>query len=240
VFVLLALGLVPWAFADTRQVCRDWLYAIRDQDALVVSAESTAPTRPLLLRHEAEHVAQERARTGVAEVTLGVARGLPVRDFYGAMPHERDADAAATVYGARLGMSPSDEDLVSPDRMLFAAPWPEPDRETVPVRLLAFSLFYPNEFDTALRGTQVGPRVDPEDALTTLLPNGAEIRQVLRSRFTDVLPRLCNHGMSESQFKELSQAEQNAFNDRLREQLVEEEHRVVADVTRLLENRVSG
>src|SRR5689334_4408805 len=67
------------------------LYDLRDRHVLVVDEAMQPPKRVLVLRHEAEHVAQHEAKAAGAEVALRLAAGLPGADWlYLAMPHERD------------------------------------------------------------------------------------------------------------------------------------------------------
>ena len=125
----------------------------------------TYPHRLLLLRHEAEHVGQEAASAEAGAFALRLAIAVPQDAdwLYLAMPHERDADAAATAFRVANHIEATPADLQGLDRMLYGAPWPAPNRESLPLRLLAFSLFFPDLFDVACRANQYWPPVDRPD-----------------------------------------------------------------------------
>lgn len=97
------------------------------------------------------------------------------------MPHERDADAAATRYAAKLGIRPETLPAAG-DRSLHSAQWPAPDRGSLAARVFAFSLFYPDRFETT------DATNDPADQLSTaelldalVVPDGARAWQQLRA-----------------------------------------------------------
>jgi hypothetical protein len=199
---------------------------------LVVQNDLAATHRGLVLRHEAEHVAQEQASSAASAFALRLAIALPTDAgwLYLAMPHERDADAAATAFRVANGIEPSQADLEGRDRMLYSAPWVAPDRGSLPLRLLAFSLFYPDLFDVACRASQYWPTVDPDALADNMFAGGSAARNARRNLVSGYLEEITDHGIDEEAWNAMSRAEHNAVNDRLRAAVVEKESEVVAEL----------
>src|SRR5207253_590125 len=121
-----------------------------DEQVIVVGSSTERDLRLLLLRHEAEHVGQDMHRASIGQVGLRL-RDIFGETYYGAMPHERDADAAATAMRKELELPATTDDLSGRNRKLYEAEWDAPDRASLPLRLLAYSLFNPRDFDTTCR-----------------------------------------------------------------------------------------
>jgi hypothetical protein len=218
--------------ADHRQA----LYDLRDRHVLVVDEAVQPPKRVLLLRHEAQHVAQHEDNPAGAEVAVRLAVGLPGADWlYLAMPHERDADAAATRLREQLGIGATDDDVLESDRMLYAAPWPAPNRESLPLRLLAFTLFYPEDFELACTANQFWPYVEPAVIVEEMIEGGTAARAQLRNLFDGFVEGLTNHSITQEQWDTMSRAERNQVNDDLRARVVEAEAGAVARFREILE-----
>jgi hypothetical protein len=208
------------------------LYQLRDRHVLVVAYDLPSPRRILVLRHEAEHVAQHDANPGGAEVALRLAVGLPraMGWLYVAMPHERDADAAATLFALNRGIGGTPDDLEGNDRFLYGAPWPAPDRESLPLRLLAFTLFYARDFDLACTSNQFWPHVDPTAIADEMIPGGATARAAMRQRFSGFLEEIAVDDITQEDWERMPRAEQNAVNDPIRAQVVEAETSAVEEL----------
>jgi hypothetical protein len=218
---------------------RQELYDLRDRHVLVVDEALQAPKRVLTLRHEAEHVAQHEKNAAAAELALRLAVGLPQGAdwLYLAMPHERDADAAATALREALAIVPTEDDTLESDRMLYVAPWPPPDRETLPLRLLAFTLFYADSFDLACTSNQFWPAVDPVAIVEQMIAGGSAGRAALRGEFAGLLDQVTAHGITQAQWDRMPRAERNRINDEVRARVVEAEAEAVA---RLSEHLADG
>jgi hypothetical protein len=195
-----------------------------------------SPKRILVLRHEAEHVAQHEADAAGAEVALRLAVGLPGAEWlYLAMPHERDADAAATQLREALGLEPTDDDLLGSDRMLYVAPWPPPNRPTLPLRLLAFTLLYPESFELACTSNQFWPYVDPAVIVEEMIQGGTAARAELRHQFDGFLEELTSHGITQEQWDAMDRADRNGVTDELRARVVEAETGAVETLREMLD-----
>jgi hypothetical protein len=215
---------------------RQALYDLRDRHVLVVDGAIQPPKRVLLLRHEAEHVAQYEANPAGAEVALRLAVGLPGADWlYLAMPHERDADAAATRLREAVGIEATDDEALEADRMLYVAAWPAPDRDTLPLRLLAFTLFYPEDFDLACTANQFWPYVDPAVIVEEMIEGGTAARAQFRDLFEGFLEELTDHGITQQEWDAMGRAERNRVNDDLRARVVEAEAGAVTRLREILE-----
>jgi hypothetical protein len=216
---------------------REALYGLRDRHVLVVDEALEAPKRILVLRHEAEHVAQHETNAAGAEVALRLAVGLPGADWlYLAMPHERDADAATTRLRVAMEIAAGEDDVLGSDRMLYVAPWPAPDTAALPLRLLAFTLFYPESFDLACTSNQFWPYVDPAAIVEEMIEGGTTARAQLRHRFDGFLEELTSHGITQEQWNAMDRADRNQINDELRARVVEAEAEAVAELSEILES----
>lgn len=230
-----APGVVPHAwdteFAYTDDD-RDRLRELVDEQVLVIQQDLTHPHRLLLLRHEAEHVAQEQASPAASVFALRLAIALPQGAdwLYMAMPHERDADAAATAFRVAHQIDATPADLEGVDRMLYGAPWPAPNRESLPLRLLAFSLFFPGLFDVACRANQYWPAVDPDALIEDMIAGGAAVRNARRNLVSGYIEEITDHGVTPEMFEAMTRAEQLALNDEVRAALVEKEAEIVDDL----------
>lgn len=209
------------------------LYERRDESFILISTRHSDRVLPLLLRHEAEHLVQAHLVRATSEMAsqLAYAQGrIEGSGFlYFTQPHERDADAAATRFGRRLGITPTDAELVSSDRMLFSAPWPDPDPSTVALRQLAFSLLMPDAFRFAC---EHAPRVVPEELLDALVPASAESWTAMSSEYQDVIRDVLDHGVDKVAFDQMTRLEQLRFLDELRAEVVQAEGRIVAELQR--------
>jgi hypothetical protein len=208
------------------------LQRLDDRHVIVVDADIDEPLRLLLLGHEAEHVRQYESSSAAAKFAhqLSIAQREDAGWLYFAMPHERDADAAATNLRRAKRIEPSQDDLDGRNRMLYNAPWAAPDRESLPVRLLAFSLFQPDDFDIACTSSQYWPHVDPEVLAEEMIPGGADARQSLRTALDGSIEQIANHGITEQAWAAMSRAEKNAVFDRLRQQVVACEREIVEEI----------
>jgi hypothetical protein len=202
---------------------RKRLEELRDQHVLVVDRALARRRRALVLRHEAEHVSQAETLPAASEFAQRLAVALPTEAdwLYLAMPHERDADAATTRFRREREIEVSASDLEGPDRFLYDAPWAPPDPESLPLRLLAFSLFYPNDFDLACSTSQFWPSVDPEALIAEMIPGGVAARAKLRKELVGKLEEIADHGISQAAWDVMPRTERNAVSDELRTQVVE-------------------
>jgi hypothetical protein len=203
-----------------------------NEHVLVVQEDLAPPLRVLLLRHEAEHVVHEQRLPAASAFALRLAIWLPEGAgwLYLAMPHERDADAAATAYRLATGIEASREDLEGRNRMLYNAPWPTPDPDSLPLRLLAFSLFDADGFDLACRANQYWPAVDPDVLADNMIPGGAAARADRRDVLRGVIEQLVDRGITQAEWDAMSRADRNAVNDQLRTAVVEKESKMVDDL----------
>jgi len=64
---------------------------------------------------------------GDARLRHALESGAALPWMYWGMPHERDADAAATAFASRRGMRARGVDLSWFQPRLFASPWPPPN-----------------------------------------------------------------------------------------------------------------
>jgi hypothetical protein len=223
------LGDTEFAYtADDRQRLRELV----DEHVLVVQQDLAAPQRVLILRHEAEHVRHEQESPAASAFALRLAIWLPDNAgwLYLAMPHEREADAAATAFRRRTGIEASAGDLEGRNRMLFDAPWPAPDTDSLPLRLLAFSLFDKEGFDVACRANQYWPAVDPDALADAMVPGGAAARTERRDLLRGFLRQVTDHGITPDEWDAMSRAERNVVTDRLRAAVVEKEHEIVEEL----------
>lgn len=220
-------------FAYT-QADRQRLGELVDERVLVVQEDLAPPHRILVLRHEAEHVTQDQLSPQAGAFALRLAMALPQPWLYLAMPHERDADAAATAFRAASGIDASVEILEGRDRFLYNAPWPVAEREWLPIRLLAFSLFFPDDFDLACRANQFWPPVDPGVLTEEMVAGGAAARAQRRRVLDGFLGRLADHGITQEMWDAMTRTERNALSDRLRAAVVERERELVDDLRAVL------
>ena len=211
---------------------RQRLRELINEHVLVVNDDLAAPHRVLLLRHEAEHVLHEQQLPAASAFALRLAIWLPADSgwLYLAMPHERDADAAATAFRQGEGIQASAADLEGSDRMLYGAPWPAPDIGSLPLRLLAFSLFDADGFDIACRANQYWPAVDPDVLADNMIPGGAAARAARRDVLRGAIEQLVDHGITRREWDAMSRAERNTVNDRLRTAVLEKETAMVDDL----------
>jgi hypothetical protein len=206
------------------------LYDRREEHALVIDRDAPSLLRILLLRHEAEHVVQDLFLPAIGHVAVRL-QGILGPQFYAAQPHERDADSAATALRRKRNIPVDEEESQGPNRLLYNAPWDEPDPTTLPVRMLAFSIFNPDGFDIACTGSQGPPQVDPDALLDELVAGGSKVRRALRDRFAaEVEEKLETPYSEQDAWDGLSRQERNRVIDELRERLVAEEARVVQAV----------
>jgi hypothetical protein len=92
--------------------------------------------------------------------------------------------------------------------------------------LRRFSLFNPECFDVACRGSQGPPQVDPDELLDELIEGGSRVRRALRNRFAEEVEEKLQTPYSEQEaWDALSREERNRVIDELRARLVEEEGR---------------
>lgn len=203
---------------------------LRDRHVIVLDLQIPDPQRRLVLRHEAEHVAQWEASPAAADFALQLAIAREPDWLYLAMPHERDADAAATAFRHAQGIETADGDLVGRHRMLYDAPWPATDRASLPIRLLAFSLFYADDFDIACKGSQYWPSVDPTELTEKMIPGGAPARERLRSSVSGWLKQVTDHGITREEWESMAREERNVLTDRLRAEVVAREEEIVREL----------
>jgi hypothetical protein len=224
-----------FAFTDSD---RGALEQLDDRHVIVIDADIDEPRRLLVLRHEAEHVRQYESSSAAGEFAHQLAIALREGEgwLYFAMPHERDADAAATTLRHAREIESSHDELEGKNRMLFDAPWSSPDLGTLPVRLLAFSLFRPDDFDVACTASQYWPHVDPDELIEEMIPGGAEARQSLRTALKGAIEQIADHGITEQEWQPMSRSAKNVVFDRLRQQVVEREQEIVEE----LEARLTG
>jgi hypothetical protein len=206
---------------------------LRDEHVIVVAEGQSDDLRLLLLRHEAEHVAQDLFRPAIGQVGQRLY-ALFNEAYYGAIPHERDADAAATAMRRALNLPASAEDLRGPNRKLYEAEWTAPDRESLPLRLLAHSLFNPENFDIACRSSSTWTYVDPDELLDELLPGAGKVRTAVGDLYVQRALDAVAYDYDEDEWKKLPKEEQDRVLDELRGRLVQEEQRVVVEIRPLL------
>lgn len=218
-----------FAFSDSD---RDALQRLEHRHVLVVDEDTDEPRRVLLLRHEAEHVLQQQSSPAAEKFAhqLAIALRPGANWLYFAMPHEREADAAATSFRRASDIQPTQDDLEGRDRMLYDAPWAAPDPGSLPLRLLAFSLFYPDDFDVACTSSQYWPHVDPDELIEAMIPGGADARRPLRNALNGWIEQLTDHGITQERWDAMSRAEQNAVTDELRQQVVDREQETVEEL----------
>jgi hypothetical protein len=205
------------------------LQRLEDRHVIVIEGDIDEPLRLLLLRHEAEHVRQYESSPAAGKFAhqLSIAQREDAGWLYFAMPHERDADAAATRLRRARGIEPSQDDLEGKNRMLYDASWAAPDLESLPIRILAFSLFRPDDFDTACTSSQYWPHVDPDELVEQMIPGGAQARQSLRSALDGAIDEIADHGITPEEWEAMSRPDKNAVFDRLRQRVVEREQEVI-------------
>jgi hypothetical protein len=227
-----------WAFPgdnsfDFRDGLRMRTRELKDEHVVVVADGKPRDVRLLLLRHEAEHVAQDQYRLAIGQVGLRL-NNLFTEAYYGAVPIERDADAAATAMHAELGLPVADEDLAGSFANLYAAPWDAPNRETLPIRLLAYSLFQPDHFDTTCLEGPPFLVVDPDDLLESLLPGAGAVRQAVGNRYVARAKKAVEYDFDGDVWNKLPQEERDTVLDGLRRRLVDEEQRLVEEIEPLV------
>lgn len=203
---------------------------LKDEHVLVLAEGKPEALRLLLLRHEAEHVAQDGFKPAIAQVGPRLYDLFTPRDFYGATPHERDANAAATAFGKSYGIEPSTDDLRGSDRKLFAAEWPAPDLDSLPIRLFAYSLLSPKAFDVTCKTEVSWTNVDPDDVLEELFPGARGFRAKVGDRYAEPALEALKNDLAEESWAALSKEEQNTIWDDLRGRLVAQEKQVVEDI----------
>lgn len=126
-----------------------------------------------LLRHEAEHVCQLVDFPGIdagwAAAELALATYLDVNIgpslLYGITPAERDANAAATEFLARLDLAPSREELATTDWWMYRSPF-RADRGTLARRLFAFCAVFAEGLEASMS------RGGVDSVLRAFCPNG--------------------------------------------------------------------
>jgi hypothetical protein len=214
---------------------RERLYELQDEHVIVIAKGQAADLRLLVLRHEAEHVGQDLFNPAIGHVGLRLT-ALWGDAYYGALPHERDADAAATAMRESRQLQASAEDLTGPNRKLYSAEWPPADRASLPVRLLAQSLFHPTNFNTACRSSSTWPSVDPDELLEELLPGAARVRAAVKNRYVQRALDAVAYDYDEHEWPKLPTHERDAILDKLRGQLVDEEVRVINEIHPILES----
>jgi len=97
--------------------------------------------------------------------------------------------------------------------------------------LRRFSLFNPECFDVACRGSQGPPQVAPDELLDELIEGGSRVRRALRNRFAEEVEEKLQTPYSEQEaWDALSREERNRVIDELRARLVEEEGRAAEAV----------
>ena len=226
----LAPGVAPPAHAtefEYTEADRALLDNRRDDHVLVVDAHVEEPLRLLLVRHEAEHVAQSMERPASIDFALRLVDALPNDWLYHAMPHERDADAAATALRIARRIEATQDDLEGNDRMLYTAPWEASDRASLPLRLLAFSLFVPDAFDDACRHSQNWVAVDPDNLAEALLPGGSALRSDHRHDLNGFLEGLPYPDLTPEEWDAMPRVDRNRITDDLRDRVVQKEAEIV-------------
>jgi hypothetical protein len=213
---------------------RERIHELKDEHVIVVAPGPPPDMRLLLLRHEAEHVAQDQYRLAIGQVGLRLF-GVVGDAYYGTVPIERDADAAATALRKELGLPASEDDLRGSFGNLLAATWDAPVRETLPVRLLAYSLFNPARFDTTCRSSSTFAWVNPDELLESLVPGAKTLRAAVGDRYVKRAEDAVAYDYNPAAWEELSQGERDTVLDYLRRRLVDEERRVVEEIEPLLE-----
>lgn len=228
-----------FAFTDADRAA---LRRLDDRHVIVIADDIDEPLPLLLLRHEAEHVRQYEASPAAANFShqLSIALRSDEGWLYFAMPHERDADAAATSLRRTREIEPSQDQLEGKNRMLFDAPWPPPDLETLAIRLLAFSLFRPVDFEAACTASQYWPHVDPEELTEAMLPGGWEARRSLQAALDGAIEQIADHGITEQEWQAMSRPEKSALFDGLRQEVVEHEQRVVEELAARLSDETGA
>jgi hypothetical protein len=212
---------------------RERLYELKDEDVIVLADGKPRDLRLLLLRHEAEHVGQDRLCPAIGQVGVRLAEFFGDA-YYGAAPHERDADAAATALRRALDIAASDDDLRSDNRKLYDAEWSPPDRPSLPMRLFAFSLFSPANFDLACRSSSSFPSVDPDALLEELLPGAAGVRADVGDRYQRAAEEAVAYDYDPEEWKRLPREDRNPVLDELRGRLVQQEELVIEEIGPLL------
>jgi len=227
-----------WAFPgddsfDFSDGLRVRLRELIDERVVVVSSGLTSDRRLLVMRHEAEHVGQDTHNPFIGQVGMRLY-DLFSRAFYGAVPHERDADAAATLMCKSRGLAATQADLAGDNRKLYDAEWARPDRGSLPLRLLAYSLLNPSDFDTACRSDSSWTRVEPDDLLERLVPGASKVRAAVGDDYVrPTLDAIASEHTEES-WAELPREEKNAAGDAIRQRLVRVENTVVEQIRPLL------
>jgi hypothetical protein len=163
-----------------------------------------------------------------------MAAALQVENFYFAMPHERDADAAATALSKKLGVSFDAATHEGDDRLLYDAPWPPPDLQSLPRRILAFALMVP-EFDVACRHSQTFPAVDPDELLEELVEGATEVRREVGGKHSATLQEIAaTSSHDEESWSGLSLQDRRAITDELFGRVVAAETQILAEVDDVL------
>ena len=209
------------------------LHALREEHVVVVAPIGSSAARMLLLRHEAEHVSQQLTNPAAMEVAERLAHALPLPVYYHSLPHERAADQAATRFARAHEIDAAAAGLDSSDRFLYAAPWHQEDPDGLPFRLVAFSLFYPDEFDAACRSSQNAPAVDPDTVLEQLVAGAAAARSELRQDYSDAMVQIAdanNPTQDPAEWAALPLAERHSINDRIRAALAAVEAEIVVSL----------
>ena len=234
-------GLWPHSWDDTfvyKAGDSKLLHDARDRHVVLVDDRLPRRILVLLLRHEAEHVAQFEASAEAAEFALRLSNGLPPesgwRWFHGAMPHERDADAAAARLARDLELEPTDDELLGKHRSLFIVPWPSPDPLNLPLRLLAFSLFFPQDFERGCARNHPCPAVDPDVVANAMIPGAAGARRALRGKFDDLIDQAIDHGYSEQEWRSMPMRKRLEITDEIRLRVVEAEGAIIAELREIL------
>lgn len=197
------------------------------EHVLVIDDNVPEPRRLLLLRHEAEHIAQAMQRGATVQFVLRLVDALPNDWLYQAMPHERDADAAATSLRGRRRIEVTPAEVEGDDRMLYCAPWGPPQRDSLPLRLLAFSLFVIDEFDDVCRSGQNWPAVDPDVLAEELVAGAVRLRSDYRRVAAGFLEQLPYPEVNRERWAALPRTKKNAIRDGLRARVLEREEQIV-------------
>jgi hypothetical protein len=187
------------------------IYALCHAHVLLVDDDAEGARLALLLRHEAEHVRQEVDSPASGQVVARTAAALPVESFYYAVPFD-----AATHEGD--------------DRFLYDAPWPQPDLESLPRRILAFVLMVPG-FDDVCRHSQTFPAVDPDELLEELVEGATDVRREIGGSHSAALQEIAaksNH--DQVSWGRLSRQERRSITDDLLGRVVAAETEILAEV----------
>ena len=134
-------------------------------------------------------------------------------------------------------MAATADDLRGLNRKLYDAESDPPDRESLPLRLLAYSLFNPKDFDTACRASSSWTFVDPDKLLEELIPGAAKVRAEVGERYVQPALDAIAHDYRDDDWQKLSREERNSVTDDLRGRLVDLEQAVVGEIRQILDRQ---